>query len=65
MELIDMIEEKILFWISLLGFAALNFLQVGARIIFNYGNPDGLIVIGAAMGFCAVGAATAYRLVRE
>ena len=60
-----MTEEKILYWVSLLGLAALNILQAGARVIFKYGNPDGLIIMGAAMGFCAVGAATAYRLVRE
>lgn len=60
-----MTEEKTLFWISLLGFTALNLLQVIARVVFKYGNPDGFIVIGAAMGFCAVGAATAYRLVTE
>lgn len=63
--MIHMIDEKRLFFVSIAGFSGLLILQAGFRVAVHIVNAAGLAVIGAAMGFCAVGAATAYRLVTE
>lgn len=46
-----MTEEKILFWISLLGFNALMILQTAVRFIYYYVNPAGLMVLGPLWAF--------------
>lgn len=57
-------EEQKLYYVSLTGFAGLLLLQAALRIIYVFDNAAGLAVIGAAMGFCAVGAATGYKLAK-